>query len=142
LATVTFCLLAFQHVRHARRAIPHMHAQVVDWANKHVPDDVWVGAIQTGTLGFFHDRTLNLDGKVDVAALHAALENRTPAYIASSKLDAVIDWYGTARLMAFAPVASTFRLVEDSPDANLTVLVRVGSRLDQDPSTGSLPSPR
>lgn len=142
LATVAFCLLAFQHVRHARRAIPHMHAQVVDWASKHVPDDVWVGAIQTGTLGFFHDRTLNLDGKVDVAALHAALENRTPAYIASSKLDAVIDWYGTARLMAFAPVASTFRLVEDSPSANLTVLVRIGSRLDPGASTGSLPRPR
>jgi hypothetical protein len=129
-ACTAFGLLAFQHWRHATRALPHMHSQVVAWADAHVPEDVWVGAIQTGTLGFFHDRTLNLDGKVDVAALHAALELRTPSYIAASKLDAVIDWYGNARWMAYPPVAKTFRVAEDDAEKNLTVLVRIGSSLD------------
>src|SRR5262249_16444442 len=47
------------------------HFQVVEWVERNVPDDVWVGAVQTGTLGFFHDRTLNLDGKVNPDALKA-----------------------------------------------------------------------
>lgn len=124
-------LLLGQYARHARRAVPHMHWQVIEWVDAHVPEDVWVGAIQTGTLGFFHDRTLNLDGKVDVRALHAALANRTPAYIADSKLDAIVDWYGSARWLGYPEVGERFRLVVDSAEENLTVLVRRGSRLDQ-----------
>jgi hypothetical protein len=38
----------------------HEHFQVVGWVEANVPDATWVGAVQTGTLGFFHDRTINL----------------------------------------------------------------------------------
>jgi hypothetical protein len=130
LAVLVAALVVLQHARHARRVVPHMHGQVVEWMQAHVPDDVWVGAIQSGTLGFFHDRTLNLDGKVDVAALHAALENRSPRYIADSKIAAVIDWYGNARWLEFPALQSTFRLAVDDPKRNLTVLVRRSSTLD------------
>ncbi len=39
-------------------------------ARAHVPDGEWVGAGQSGTLGFFRDRVLNLDGRVNSAVLH------------------------------------------------------------------------
>jgi hypothetical protein len=35
-----------------------------------VPPNEWVAALQTGTLGYFRDRVLNLDGKVNPEALH------------------------------------------------------------------------
>jgi len=35
---------------------------VVRWVETNVPDDVWVGARRAGALGFFHDRTVSLDG--------------------------------------------------------------------------------
>jgi hypothetical protein len=34
-----------------------------------VPPEEWVAALQTGTLGYFRDRVLNLDGKVNPQAL-------------------------------------------------------------------------
>jgi hypothetical protein len=57
------------------------HFQVVEWVTRHVPKDVWVGAIQSGALNYFHDRTVNLDGKVNPAALRAILADRIGDYV-------------------------------------------------------------
>ena len=46
------------------RGTSHEHFQVIDWVEQNVPDDTWVAAVQSGTLGYYHDRTINLDGKV------------------------------------------------------------------------------
>ena len=70
------------------------HFQVVEWVQQNVPDDVWVGAVQTGTLGFFHDRTINLDGKVNPEALRARLAGRTQEYVLASPIEYLTDWVG------------------------------------------------
>lgn len=64
----------------------------VDWVEGHVATDTWVGAFQSGTLGFFHDRTINLDGKVNPEALRAIRERRHQAYVVESPIEFVVDW--------------------------------------------------
>jgi len=61
----------FLNARLYRNGAHHAHFQVVGWVEANVAPEEWVGAIQSGTLGFFHDRTLNLDGKVNPHALAA-----------------------------------------------------------------------
>jgi hypothetical protein len=109
-----------------RNGRSHMHFQVVDWVHEHVPDDVWVAAPQSGTLGFFHDRTINLDGKVNPAALAVrradgeitryVLEQRQIKYIA--------DWEGIASWARQPRIAAQFDLLVDEPELNLAVLRR------------------
>ncbi|MCO6450792.1 MAG: glycosyltransferase family 39 protein [Caldilineales bacterium] len=70
----------------------HMHFQVIEWVEENVPDDVWVAAIQTGTLGYFHERTINLDGKVDPAALEARITGQTEDYVLSTPARYIVDW--------------------------------------------------
>lgn len=77
----------------------HLHFHVVDWVEANVPDDVWVGAIQTGTLGYFHDRTINLDGKVNVSALEAARHYALGDYIVESPVQYLADWEGIVSWM-------------------------------------------
>ena len=74
------------------------HFQVVDWVQENVPDEDWVSAVQTGTLGFWHDRTINLDGKVNPEALEALMtEGHFFNYIAENpQIRWLADWYGMA----------------------------------------------
>ena len=69
------------------------HENVVNWVTSHIPNNVWVGAIQSGTLGYFHDRTINLDGKVNPAALRALIQhgNILP-YAEQSPVSYIADW--------------------------------------------------
>ena len=74
------------------------HAQVVAWVDQNVPQEVWVGAVQTGTLGYWHDRTINLDGKVNPAALAARREiGHVLEYVVESEIDYIVDWYGVGK---------------------------------------------
>ena len=102
----------------------HAHFQVVEWVQDNVPSDTWVGAIQTGTLGFFHDRTLNLDGKVNPAALEARKRDAIPSYVAASPIHYLVDWTGIATWQRKPEVRSTFDLIVDDPTRNLAVLRR------------------
>jgi hypothetical protein len=77
----------------------HLHFHVVDWVTTNVPDDVWIGAIQTGTVGYFHDRTINLDGKVNVGALEAARRYALGDYIVRSPVQYLADWDGIVSWM-------------------------------------------
>lgn len=104
----------------------HQHFQVVEWVQRHVPEDVWVGAIQTGTLGFFHDRTLNLDGKVNPNALRAQLERRLPQYAVESDIQFIIDWARQSEWMGLAEIRENFDLIVEDKAANLAVLRRKG----------------
>jgi hypothetical protein len=93
---------------------------------KNVPDDTWVGATQTGTLGFYHDRTINLDGKVNPAAYYAAAEDRAPAYIASTQVRYLADWGGILHWMHEPEIRAEFEVLVDDPERNLGVLARKG----------------
>ena len=109
----------------------HEHFQVVRWINANTTPETWVGAVQTGTLGYWHDRTINLDGKVNPEALRARMtEGNVLAYVVGSRIDYVADWNG---MVGWAQrteggFADAFELVVDDPAANLAVLRRRSPR--------------
>jgi hypothetical protein len=100
------------------------HFQVVEWVQRNVPDDVWVGAVQTGTLGFFHDRTINLDGKVNPDALKARLEHRTQDYVLESPIQYLADWVGIETWLHGTALEGRFVSLVFDPERNLVVLRR------------------
>jgi hypothetical protein len=108
----------------------HMHFQVVDWVRDHVSDDAWVAAPQSGTLGFFHDRTINLDGKVNPEALavRRADGSVTRYILQKEEIEYLADWEGIASWVSQAPIAAQFELVVDDPERNLAVLRRRSRR--------------
>ncbi len=108
----------------------HQHWQVVEFVRDHpVPETTWVMAVQTGTLGFFHDRTINLDGKVNPAALRALLQSDEAfhEYIAGNEAEYLIDWYGMADFVRDHPqqYAGRMEVLVRDPERNLGVLRRV-----------------
>ncbi|MEO1658418.1 MAG: hypothetical protein AAFR65_11910 [Pseudomonadota bacterium] len=83
--------------RYVLSPVSHDHRQVVRWVDQNVYDETWVAAVQTGTLGFWHDRTINLDGKVNPAALQARIdEGHVLNYVTASDIDVLADWRGIA----------------------------------------------
>jgi hypothetical protein len=112
-------------VRIYRNAVPHQHFQVVRWVEQNVGADRWVGAIQTGTLGFFHDRTVNLDGKVNPEALQARRTSGIPRYVAEGLIDYLVDWAGIAGWARdHSEIDAHFEILVEDKDANLGVLGR------------------
>ena len=102
----------------------HEHFQVVRWVQENVPDDVWVGAIQTGTLGYYHDKTINLDGKVNPDALKAKLAGKRAEYFVDSGIQYIPDWQALGVRAAHPLMASHFELIVDDRERNLSVLRR------------------
>ena len=100
------------------------HIQVKDWIAENVMDEEWVGAVQTGVAGFFHDRTVNLDGKVNPAALTAARQGRIPHYVVESPIRYLVDWQGIAEWVDLEPINHTFELILSDTHRNLAVLRR------------------
>ncbi len=102
--------------------------QVVDWVERHVDDQTWVAAVQTGTLGYWHDRTINLDGKVNPQALAArAMQGHVLGYVVQTeKIEVIADWAGMAGWAdrAEGGFADAFELVLADRAGNLAVLRR------------------
>ena len=119
-------------VRAYRQGEHHMHFQVVDWAENNIPRETWVAAVQTGTLGFFHDRTINLDGKVNPEALAMrAAGDRIPQYVVESRwggarqtIDYLLDWQGMVVWQSIPVIQSNFDLIVNDPKLNLAVFRR------------------
>lgn len=57
-----------------------------------LPPGAIVGAAQSGTLGFFHPGTVNLDGKVNRSALVARRSGELWRYVDESDIEYLIDW--------------------------------------------------
>lgn len=125
---VLLALVAGLNLRLYQRGAEHPHFQVVEWVRENVASDVWVGAIQTGTLGYFHDRTINLDGKVNPEALAARLEGEIPAYVVRKNLQYLADWAGPDSLVRwierYPAIAAHFEVVVEDQPGNLVVLGR------------------
>ena len=105
------------------------HRQVVDWVRKNVDERQWVGGIQTGTLGYFHDRTINLDGKVNPTALRARIQSGgVQSYVLDeTPINFLADWVGIAGWASTTSeprFAQAFEVVVDDKAANLGVLRR------------------
>lgn len=121
---VALALMLVVHLRAYDQGGHHQHFQVVEWVEHNVPDAAWVGAIQSGTLGFFHDRTLNLDGKVNPLALEARRHDAIDRYVADSEIDYLVDWIDILAWNQRAIVASTFEVRVAHADQNLAALRR------------------
>lgn len=103
------------------------HFQVVRWIEANVPETTWVGAVQTGTLGYWHDRTINLDGKVNPIALEARRrEGNVLSYVVASPIEYLADWIGIAgwATLTTADFDKRFELIVKDSAANLAVLRR------------------
>jgi hypothetical protein len=61
------------------------------WALAHVRPQCTMGGFESGTLGYFRDRVINLDGKVDAAALAARVAGRTPSFVRAHGIDVMVD---------------------------------------------------
>lgn len=103
------------------------HFQVVTWVEKNVSEETWVGAVQTGTLGYWHDRTINLDGKVNPRALAVRIEDGDVLdYVVASEIDYIADWVGMAGWVERGNEAfnEAFEVIVVDHQRNLSVLRR------------------
>ena len=98
----------------------------------------WLGATMSGTLGFFHDRTINLDGVVNPDALRARLvEGDVVSYIVAGNIEYLAD------LQAFSGWSTIkkdnfnrkFKLIVDDQDSNISIFKRVKTTLDEQART-------
>ena len=90
------------------------------------------------TLGFFHDRTLNLDGKVNPQALSILMrQGSIQDYVVDSKVQYIVDWVGMAgwdddrSQSRFSKALEV--IVRDVP-GNLAVLRRVSPAAKLEPA--------
>jgi len=126
-AVIVVALLAFLHWRIWKNQEHHPHFQVVHWIEENVDDETWVGAIQTGTLGFFHDKTVNLDGKVNVDAYEALVNDRQGEYVVEdTEIMYLADWMGMLDWQTKPAIAEHFEVLVDDEERNLAVLARIG----------------
>jgi hypothetical protein len=123
-------VVAYPNLRTYRAGTSHLHFQVVEWVAEHVEADEWIAAVQTGTIGYFHDRTINLDGKVNPEALAAMLDGKLGDYLVESPAryfadwaQATADWYSDPN---HPEVRAHFELVVLDHERNLGVLARRG----------------
>ena len=129
-AAIVTILIVGLNGRLYKHGLQHEHFQVVDWVEANVPPQTWVGAAQSGTLGFFHDRTINLDGKVNPDALRVKLaEGDVISYILASNIEFIADWAGIASWSQIEKDGFNrkFDLIVFDEKENLGVLKRVGS---------------
>ncbi|MEM6293093.1 MAG: hypothetical protein AAGA54_17585 [Myxococcota bacterium] len=126
-AVLAVLAAATLNARQYARGTEHPHFQVIAWVERHVPASSWVGAIQSGTLGFFHDRTINLDGKVNPDALDAVLRRDLARYIVDQDIDYIVDWVGAASVVDVPPLRGRFEVVELDRARNLGALRRIGA---------------
>jgi hypothetical protein len=123
IALAALACMAFD-ARIYRKGLRHDHFQVVDWVKKNVPPDAWVAAVQTGTLGFYHDRAINLDGKVNPDAYEARRNKAIWAYVERLPVAYIADWAGIAAWAEQPEFARNFELIVRDEAANLAVLRR------------------
>ena len=74
---------------YSTEAPPH---ELSEWVAENVPSDVWVGAYQSGMVGYLHDRTINLDGKVDPGVYEARRAGTLRDFLVRSPVEYILDW--------------------------------------------------
>jgi hypothetical protein len=112
---LTLAVLAHWGAGFSGNAVFHDQVALV---REHVPPGERVAAGQTGTLGFFRDRVVNLDGKVNRAAL--AWQARMWDYLAQEHVVWFCDWQDYAeRYLGPDPAAHGWHLVATRADFRL-----------------------
>jgi uncharacterized membrane protein len=87
---LTFGYMAFTA---AFRSTPlYCFYDVAGWLNEHTSQQETIGVFQGGAIGYFVDRrVVNLDGKVNRAALEALQSNRIADYMKRQGIDVLVD---------------------------------------------------
>ena len=80
-----------------------------------VDNTLLVGAYQTGTVGFFNQNVINLDGKVDAQALYARTHGGIGTYIDSQHIDVLVEWPEFQKSLLAGYKAGEWRLCEQQP---------------------------
>ena len=120
-----FAMVGFLGLYHYRHGTHHIHFQLHEWVQQNLGDETWVAAFQSGTLGFFHDRTVNLDGKVNRDALRATSKRELIRYLDRTPVRFLLDWYGLAKWNELDFVRERYELVVADPERNLAVFRRL-----------------
>ncbi len=68
------------------------HSLSAGFVNRLLPPPAVVGAYQSGAVGYFNPNVVNLDGKVNSAALDAVSRGQFPAFVAARGITHVVDW--------------------------------------------------
>lgn len=123
-ALALWTVILIPNLRLWARGNDHMHFQCVDWVHANVRDDEWVAAFQTGTLGYFHDRTINLDGKVNPEAFAAQRERAIARYVVEKPVRYMVDWVREPDFTMDPEYLAKFELVVRDRERNLAVLRR------------------
>jgi hypothetical protein len=87
-AASLLCLIGWSIAVAAPDARPYQHQ--VALVDRHVPPDERIAAFQSGTLGYFRDGVVNLDGKVNAEALGA--RRHLTEYLRVNDVRWVVDW--------------------------------------------------
>lgn len=81
------------HLVHSYMGKSGYYYEAVELVRRHVPTGATVGAEQSGTLGYFRDNVVNLDGKVNQDVLaYPGFPQTLPQYLADNKIDWYVDW--------------------------------------------------
>lgn len=66
-----------------------MYTEQVNWIKQNASDSTWVAALQSGTLGYFHNKTINMDGKLNSDILY--LNDEYGKYLFENNVEYFID---------------------------------------------------
>ena|GEM_PF-6655791 len=75
------------------RATDSTYADHWGWVRDHLDDTTWVAAGQAGILGYYHQRTINTDGKVNTEIFGIRLGDRG-SYLCGRGVRYFIEWDG------------------------------------------------
>lgn len=70
------------------------HAVTAGYVAREIPKEARVGAFQSGVTGYYNENVINLDGKVNKAALVAMREKKVEEYLDAARIEYVLDWQG------------------------------------------------
>jgi len=105
----------------------NLYKPMVEWVGRNVAEDTWIASRQSGTLGYFHKRTINLDGKVDARALRALVTSSRESYLdalASEGVDIqyIVDWPYILKWVQQPDATDRYDVYHIDPDNRFVVL--------------------
>ncbi len=72
--------------------IGNSHSVTAGYIQQYFPAPTRVGVFQSGVIGFYNPNVINLDGKVNQAALDATAAGRMEQYLDEQAITVLIDW--------------------------------------------------
>ncbi len=102
-----------------------LHFHLAKWITDNVPEDSWVGSWQSGTTGYFHDRTINLDGKTNPESLAARQQHKLPEYMLNKDIQYFVDWLNWYKMTAWVEkpvVKQNYEFIVQDKQKNLLVM--------------------